>query len=63
MTIWIFAKKNRYNHNFLFDDIENMKAVAGIWNCVLINGGDLGGILVMNDGYSHPLFVALQSTG
>jgi len=55
-----FCKKIRYNHSFLFKDIKNMKITADIWNCILIDNGDLGGILVMSDGYSHPLFTALQ---
>lgn len=54
-----FCGNFRYNHEFLFRYSDEMKVLGDIWQCVLVTSDPKNGILVMNNGYSHPLFTAL----
>ena len=54
-----FSNNFRYNHKFLFEFMDRMKIANDIWHCVQVDCELDNGILVMNGGYSHPLYVAL----
>lgn len=58
-----FINKLHNNYYFLYDYIEKMKIDEnGIWRCIKVMNKETGkSILVQNDGYSYPRFVAIEN--
>ena len=55
-----FCNNFRCNYSFLLEYIESARVINGIWNCVLVSSASDLEILVMNNGYSYPIFTALE---